>query len=141
MRYVLDSNVALKVVLPEVDSSRAIRLLAEHASGLHELIAPTFFTSEVANALVSAERQGRLSPGESMLRLQDVLLNAPQFVATDSLLVRAMAMALATRHAVYDCLYVALAERESCDLVTADDKLVKALRPTFPFITLLAALP
>jgi predicted nucleic acid-binding protein len=28
---------------------------------------------------------------------------------------------------VYDCLYVALAEREKCDLVTADEKLVRNL--------------
>jgi predicted nucleic acid-binding protein len=39
------------------------------------------------------------------------------------------------------CLYVALAERERCELVTADDKLVRNLQPTFPFVRPLAALP
>lgn len=38
------------------------------------------------------------------------------------------------RVGVYDCLYVALAERAKCDFVTADDKLVKKLQPQFPFI-------
>ena len=42
---------------------------------------------------------------------------------------------------MYDCLYVALAEREGCELVTADDKLVKKLGPTFPFLVPLAAMP
>jgi predicted nucleic acid-binding protein len=42
---------------------------------------------------------------------------------------------------VYDCLYVALAEREGCEVVTADDRLVRSLRPSFPFIKPLAELP
>jgi predicted nucleic acid-binding protein len=37
---------------------------------------------------------------------------------------------------VYDCIYVALAERQQCELITADDKLIKNLKPTFPFIAL-----
>jgi len=45
------------------------------------------------------------------------------------------------RVGVYDCLYVALAEREGCELITADDKLVKNLQPHFPFIVPLASLP
>ncbi len=52
-----------------------------------------------------------------------------------------MEIALATRHAVYDCVYVALAEAEGCELVTADDKLARTLRPSFPFIVALVALP
>ena len=40
-----------------------------------------------------------------------------------------------TRASVYDALYVALAEREGCDLATADEKLIKAL-PGFPIISL-----
>ena len=45
------------------------------------------------------------------------------------------------RIGVYDCLYVALAEQQGCQLVTADDRLVKTLQPTFSFITSLASLP
>ena len=42
---------------------------------------------------------------------------------------------------VYDCLYVALAEREGYELVTADDKLVKAVQPALPFVLPLSSLP
>jgi predicted nucleic acid-binding protein len=45
------------------------------------------------------------------------------------------------RVGVYDCLYVALAERENCEMVTADDKLIKNLQPSFPFIVALGSLP
>lgn len=39
------------------------------------------------------------------------------------------------------CLYVALAEREGCQLVTADVRLVSSLHTLFPFIVALASLP
>lgn len=57
MKYVLDSAVALQWVLAEADSGRAIRLRNEYSNGLHELVAPNIFPSEVANGLASAERQ------------------------------------------------------------------------------------
>jgi predicted nucleic acid-binding protein len=141
MKYVLDSSVALKVVLPEADSARAIRLLDEYANAIHTLQAPDLFTAEVANGLVAAERQGRIKRGESALLLHDLLLNAPAFYPSNPLLVRAMEMALATRRAVYDCVYLALAEREGCELVTADDQFARGLRVPYPFIVSLVSLP
>ena len=45
------------------------------------------------------------------------------------------------RVSMYDCLYVALAEREKCELVTADGRLIKILQGTFPFLVALAAMP
>ena len=52
-----------------------------------------------------------------------------------------MEIAISTKQAVYDCIYVALAEAEGCELVTADDKLARSLRPSYPFIVSLVALP
>jgi predicted nucleic acid-binding protein len=141
MKYVLDSSVALKWVIAEADSGRALRLRDEYRNGIHELLAPDLFPPEIANALVSAERQGRIGAGESAVFLNDVLSASPALHPSMPLLVRAMEIALSTRHAVYDCIYLALAEAEGCELVTADDKLARALRPTFPFVVSLVALP
>jgi predicted nucleic acid-binding protein len=58
-----------------------------------------------------------------------------------SLLDRAFDISIQARHNFYDCLYVALAEQEGCELLTADAKLITNLQPTFPFITSLATLP
>jgi hypothetical protein len=33
------------------------------------------------------------------------------------------------------------AEREGCAMITADDKLLRNLQPTFPFLVALASLP
>jgi predicted nucleic acid-binding protein len=54
---------------------------------------------------------------------------------------RAIDISSQTKSAFYDCLYVALAEREDCQLVTADDKLVRNLQAKFPFIIHLSTLP
>jgi predicted nucleic acid-binding protein len=113
----------------------------EYAAGLHSLIAPDLFPSEISNGLVSAERQSRIGPGEASIFLHDLLLNAPTFYPTNPLLYRAMEIALSTRRAVYDCIYLALAEREACELVTSDDQFYRGLRGKYPFIVPLVAVP
>jgi predicted nucleic acid-binding protein len=70
-----------------------------------------------------------------------VLTTLPRCHAYPSLLRRAIEISVQARIGVYDCLYVALAEREGCDLLTADDRPVRTLRPTFPFLSALASLP
>jgi predicted nucleic acid-binding protein len=141
MRYVLDSSVALKWVLPEPDSPQAIRLRDDYRNGLHDLLAPDVFPVEVAHALTRAERQGRIPVPESATRLADVLTTAPLFHPHFPLLLRATEISSRLRVGVYDCLYVALAEREGCQFVTADMRLVANLQAQFPFIVLLAAFP
>jgi hypothetical protein len=43
------------------------------------------------------------------------------------------------RLSFYDALYVALAEREGCDLIAGDDKLVRNLATDYPFIRSLSS--
>jgi len=47
MRYVLDSCVAVKWVLPESDSQKALAIRDDYLNGTHELIAPDVFKVEV----------------------------------------------------------------------------------------------
>lgn len=57
MRYVLDASVALCWVLPRPNSGKALQLRTDFQSAVHELIAPSVFSGEVASALTKAERQ------------------------------------------------------------------------------------
>ncbi|MFI5456232.1 MAG: type II toxin-antitoxin system VapC family toxin [Isosphaerales bacterium] len=141
MKYVLDSNIAMKWVLTEADSDKARRLRAEFQKQIHELLAPDVFPVEVAHGLAKAERRGVIPQGDADRLLTNVLSTPPQFHPYLPLLKRALEIASPARIGVYDCLYVALAEREGCELLTADDRLVRTLRPIFGFITSLAALP
>ena len=141
MKYVVDSSVALKWVLPETDTPKAVALRDDFRMGIHELLAPDIFAIEVAHALARAERRKILNPPEGTQKLIDVLGSLPALHPYLPLLARAFEIASAARVGVYDCLYVALAEREGCDFITADDRLVKNLHARFPFITALASFP
>src|SRR5262249_11248578 len=107
----------------------------------HELIAPSIFPAEAASGLTKAERQKLIPVGDARALLAQILLSSPALHAYGRLLYRATDLSSGTRSGLYDCLYVALAEREHCELVTADDKLVRNLRPQFPLIVSLASLP
>jgi predicted nucleic acid-binding protein len=45
------------------------------------------------------------------------------------------------RVGVYDCPYVARAEREGCEFITAGDKLIKNIHSKFPFVISFASMP
>jgi predicted nucleic acid-binding protein len=141
MNYVLDASVALKWVLPEPLSNLAQALRDDFRKTAHVLLAPDVFVAEVGHGLARAERRGIIQSPQGSILLADILSTPPQmFPAYPSLITRAFAIASQWRVGVYDCLYVALAEREQCDLITADDKLVKNLQPQFSFILPLSSL-
>ena len=141
MKYVLDSSVAFKWVVVEALTDKARRLRDEFRQGLHEWIAPDVFPIEVAHALTRAERQGRINPPEASILLADVLLTCPRLHVYVSSLSHAVAISSQARVGVYDCLYVVLAQREGCEFLTADDRLIRVLQPSYPFITALSSLP
>jgi len=141
MKYIIDSSVAFKWVVPELHSDKAILLRNDARNAIHELYAPDVFPAEVGHALTRAERQKRITVGQALALWNDVMSTPPSLVATLPLLPRAIALSSAMRIGVYDCLYVALAERERCELITPDDKLLKNLQTRFPFIISLKSLP
>jgi len=67
--------------------------------------------------------------------------DAPALHPYISLMPRAYELSSAMRLGVYDCLYIALAEREGCEFVTADARLVAKVAARFPFVVPLASLP
>jgi predicted nucleic acid-binding protein len=141
MRRVLDSCIAFKWHVAEKDTAKALQIRADFLRGNVELLAPDFFTIEFAHSITKAERQGRITPAEGAIHLQDMLATLPDLHPHLPLLPRAYEISSQTGQGVYDCLYVALAEREGCELLTSDEKLIRKLQPIFPFITGLATLP
>jgi predicted nucleic acid-binding protein len=109
--------------VPEVDSDKALVIRDQARQGLHELLAPDVFAIEVAHALTRAERQGRVSVADGWRLWLAIMADAPTLVDYIPLVPRAYAVSSAARIGVYDCLYLALAEREGCELITADARL------------------
>jgi len=141
MNYVLDSSVAFKWLVLENDTAKALRIRDDFRKQAIDLVAPDIFPVQTVHSLTRAERQGRVTPQQGVQLLQDFLSHLPQLHSYLPLLPRAYAISSQARIGVYDCLYVALAEREGCELITADDKLLKTLGTQFPLIVSLASMP
>lgn len=75
---------------------------------------------------------GKLSVGEARAILADLRRVPMRWNEGPGLADRALVLASRTGHPVYDCLYVALALRRRCQLVTADRRLFNALAPAHP---------
>src|SRR6516162_10175332 len=114
MKFVLDSSVAVKWAIPEIDSDRAVRFRDEFVRRTHDLIAPDFFPIEIAHALTRAERQGRITGQQVEQSLLDLVHTLPELHPWFPILPDAVSLSLKKRIGIYDCLYIALAEQEKC---------------------------
>jgi predicted nucleic acid-binding protein len=141
MRYVLDSSAAIQWVLREKDSAKAIRLRDNYHNAILKLLAPDIFPAEILNALTKAERTKRLGVGDARILFESIIADTPILHPYLPLLDRAGEVASRFRVALYGCLYLALAEREGCELVTADSRFLNNLRLHFPFLVDLTSLP
>lgn len=142
MKYVIDSCVAAFWVLRSPFARKALQLRDDYHQGIHDLIAPSHFPHEIASALTKSERQKLIRMGTARKLVQDVLTSSPILHAIDNpLFYRAIDLSSQTRSAFYDCIYVALGEREGCQVVTTDDQLIRNLQPQFPFIIHLSTVP
>src|SRR6266446_7088803 len=126
MKYVLDASVGIKWEIIEPDSDKAGRLRDDFRNAIHELIAPETFSVECAHALTKKERQ-RIIPDARTL-WNEIMLDSPVYFSIIALMDRAVEISIQMRHNVHDCIYVALAEREGCALVTADAKMIASLQ-------------
>jgi predicted nucleic acid-binding protein len=96
---------------------------------------------QLAHALTRAERQGRIIVGQAALFWTDAMTSPPVLIASLPLALRALDLSSQLRVGVYDCLYIALAEREQCEFITADAKLVSNVQAQFPFVRHLSTMP
>ncbi|MBS0209785.1 MAG: type II toxin-antitoxin system VapC family toxin [Planctomycetes bacterium] len=139
MKYVLDASVALKWVLTEPHLDIARRLRQEHQQGQHDFIAPDVFPVEIAHAISKLQRTRKMNEADARVFFGEILTTAPRLFASEPLLIEGFELALHARVGIYDCLYLALANREGCDLLTADERLIRAF-PDAPNIIHLSVL-
>ena len=125
-RFVVGASVAIKWYFPENYTEEAERLLK---SG-NELSAPDLLFSEIGNILwrrVTASECSRNTAFAILRELQSNFLQIWEgFILSDE----AFDLACRTKRSFYDSLYVALAVKTDCQMVTADLKLYNALKGT-----------
>lgn len=116
MKLVLDASAAYDV-LEENTYARRI-------DGAKELLAPDLIVAELLNARWKVTRTKAVAPSlDRVLGLLERLRLEP----TIRYAVQAASLAEQLDHPVYDCAYVALAQRESAKPLTFDQRLVKKL--------------
>jgi predicted nucleic acid-binding protein len=123
LSWVVDASVAVKWVIPEVLSDLADRV----RDGAEDVLAPDLLLVDVANALWRKTTAREISAREADGAFDLVRRSGIDLRPAGPLLPRAMDLARRLGHPVYDCVYLALAEREEATLVTADQRLLRRL--------------
>ena len=124
MTLVVDASVAVKWVLPEIGSERAVAIRTTD----EDLIAPSLISAEIGNAIWRTVLRGDLSAAEAHDYLKTAIAHYQRIILLEELTDAAIALAIRLRHPIYDCFYLALAERERCALITADARLIDAAK-------------
>lgn len=123
MKAVVDTNVLAYHLLGTP------RFAAESESllrGADEILAPALWEAELANVVWMAARAGVISTQEAPARLALAARLDVRSVAVRTLWHGALLRSLQSGVAVYDTLFVELADREGLALATFDRKLTRA---------------
>ncbi len=124
MIFVVDASIVVKWFVAEDGHSLTLSLLEHGLSA----IAPDLIFSETANVLWKKLRRGEVT-SEQAERACGALPNFFEgVVSTASLVQDALGFATRLDHPVYDCIYLACAERQGTKLVTADQKFIERLK-------------
>lgn len=127
-RMVVDASVSLAWCMPdEVDGFAAsvLRSLATNSA-----IVPAHWSLQVTNALIVAERKGRIGAADTIraITLLHALPIAVDAQTADRAMGETLSLARAHRLTTYDAAYLELAVREGLPLATQDTDLKRAAK-------------
>jgi predicted nucleic acid-binding protein len=126
MTLVLDASVAFKWFAQEDGTERALVLLERD----EPVIAPDLIVAEVANAAWKSLRRRELTTLQFDRIVSDIAQPFSRLVPLNQLIRPAAALTRQLDHPICDCLYLALADAEGVPVITADQRLLDAVRGT-----------
>jgi predicted nucleic acid-binding protein len=134
-RVVADASVVLKWYLPDEDQGQAaLDLLSLYLSDDLEIIVPSLLEYEIINALVVAQKRGRIKEGVIISAIEGFLNLGIKTVRTAGLYPRILHFCRVYSRSAYDASYLALAEAEQIHFITADETLYNAIRKDFTWV-------
>jgi predicted nucleic acid-binding protein len=116
---VIDASVAVLWTLTQPNSDKAAALQTRG-----DLVAPSLIVAEIGNAIWKAVRRGDLPAREARTAIDLALGPIAALIPIEELHTRALELSIQIDHAIYDCFYLALAERERVPLICADGPLI-----------------
>jgi predicted nucleic acid-binding protein len=120
-QYVVDTSVMIQHFISEAHTANADELL-EEAGKTITLYIPEFCLVECANVLWKHVRFHGVSQSEAEVLVSDIAELDVVVMPAAGLLPRALAIGLKHKLALYDSIYIALAEQLNYPLVTDDAK-------------------
>ena len=120
---VVDASVVAKLYFEEESSEDCVALFRSRPY----LMAPDLLWAELANIAWKRCARGQLSPQQANVILNEALRLPIEIVPIRELIHTALELAIQTGRTAYDCLYIALAIKQACPLITSDRRLVNAL--------------
>ena len=132
---VVDASLVLKWYLMDEEwGQEAVWFLEQHVAGNMVLFAPTILTYEVLNALLVAERIGRIAEEtterafegfvELEIEFSDPFVDYPDILS----------LARSFHRSVYDASYISLANKKNIDFVTGDKRLYNAVKDKLKWV-------
>ncbi len=122
-KRLVDTSVVAKWAIVEEDSDLAFALFGT------DLAAPDVLHAELGNVLWKKVRRGQITPEHALASFAEVRSQL-DFLPTKGLETRALEIAFAIDHPVYDCFFLAVAEATELTLITADRGLVRSCANT-----------
>lgn len=135
MRICVDASLAIKWLVSEPDSARAMQILQTWRQAGALLIAPSLFDYEIGTVLRQKLLQGEVTGSEIHLALTMYRRLELQLFHVTDLILQALALADTLKQpAIYDISYLLLAQQQKADFVTADLRFCRIAQPLFPFV-------
>lgn len=132
VRLVIDASVILKWFFDfpdEQNRDQALVLKNLHIEGKIVLIVPQYSIYEITNALTfSKYKLDKAIVLESLAALEGLKIKRIDDYSDKKLMKMAVELAFEYSMTIYDALYLALANKLKCNLVTADRKFVDKLK-------------
>jgi len=129
LRVCVDASLAVKLVVRESLSDRALDLWQDWIAGGVELVVPPVFPFEVSSVIRNKHVRNDLTNGEAQKAFNLFVRISFVVLTPEGLLEEAWDMARALRlPTLYDASYLALATLCDCEFWTADEALVNSLR-------------
>jgi predicted nucleic acid-binding protein len=129
---IVDASVLLHAFLPDEMQPQALAVVREHAAGRVYLKAPALLPYELSNAVLQAERRGRINRDQA-----DRIIES--FTGLDIEIVpqtwgEMLPLARRFGPSAYDAAYLTLAERLGEPLVTGDERLYNAVHQKLDWV-------
>jgi len=127
-RYVVDANVVVKWLVPGALEAEADQLFQWILTQDGEAHAPDFLKLEVTQVLWKKWRANELLRSEVRLVMAELAALPLHLHHSSLLLADALEIACEFERTVYDSTYLALADVLDCEFISADKRLINAIR-------------